>query len=79
MIAVLITGASVRLGQTRMPDNCRLIHFGGTYFVRTSETAVLDDANVETGVVFEAAEAHCEITLDVFKPTSNYSKRQGER
>jgi hypothetical protein len=74
MIAVLINTADVRLGHTRMPDACRLIQFGGAYFVRTTDTAVMPEGG-ELGVVFVAAEIYVESALDVFEPTRNFSKR----
>ena len=79
MIAVLLNMNDVRLGWTHVPDDCRLLQFGGAYFVRTTDTAVMEDPPAETGVVFQATEMHVFAKIDHYFPTSNFSKWQGTR
>lgn len=73
MIAVFINSAGIRLGHHRVSDVCRLIHFGGGYFVRTDEEAVLDDGG--RGTVFVGTEMHVYDAIDHFEPTHNFNRK----
>lgn len=79
MIAVLINMTDVRLGHVRVSDDTHLIQFGGGYFVRTTDTAVMEEAPSETGVVFAAATCQVIVDLDLYKPTRNFSKRPEQK
>lgn len=69
MRAILFDSVNARLGEVTMPENCRLISFKGSYFVRTDQQAELNEGGLWQ--VFDSSEIHVLETIGDYDPRAN--------
>lgn len=69
MKVILFNSMNTRLGEITMPENCRLILFKGSYFVRTDQQAELNEGGL--GQVFDGSEVHVVEKIDDYDPRAN--------